>query len=426
MRIVHINIENIRGIEALEIKPGALTVVSGSNGAGKSSVIAAIQAVFEGGHDPSMIRTGAKKGVVDLTLEDGTVIKRTISAKASNLEVTTKDGDKKKSPAAYVAGLASGFALDPIAILTAGKKDRAKFLLENSNVKFQPAELAETIGCVWLEAATLEEVDKLRKGMFEERTGINSRAKESQETAHALRKSMPDEMDRDYVSELAEVESKLMGRTNEASAIKAEGEKQLLEQRTAACDRHAAKVSKLKDALADEQDKLIQHFHASMIEAQKDISSEIADLAEQKFKLRAKADEQLRAALMNEQLELHLGRYRSLDRQADALTKSLEKLDALKAKKLAEDGIEGMEIVDGEIVVGGVPFDALNTAQQYALAFQIAARGVGDLPLMICDRAEAFDSTQWDEFRSIAAESGFQIIAARVSDETLTVEGEAV
>ncbi len=223
MQIRSITIENIRGIENLEIKPGALTVVSGSNGAGKSSVLAAIQTVFEGGHDATLIRKGAKKGVVEITLSDGTLITRTITDKASTLDVKTKDGDTKKAPAAYVSQLASGIALDPISLLTAKPKERGAFLLKTSNVVFQPAEIAKAVGMDFENTAlNLEGLDKLKKSIYEQRTGINSRKKEADDTAHSLRQSLPADMDKDWVGELTAVESELLDRSNELSRIEAE------------------------------------------------------------------------------------------------------------------------------------------------------------------------------------------------------------
>jgi DNA repair exonuclease SbcCD ATPase subunit len=246
MQITEIQIENIRGVESLEIKPGALTVVSGSNGQGKSSVIAAIQAVFEGGHDPSLKRKGAKKGKVSLTLTDGTVITRTITDKSSTLEVTTKDGDVKKAPAAYVSGLASGIALDPIKLLTCKPKERGAFLLATSNVTFQPAEISAAIGENWSEAANLEGIEKIRKSLYEQRTSINTRKKEAEAGAHGIKAAMPEDMDRDWVAELTAVESELLDRSNELSRIEAEARQQWDEYRAGVVAEYDAMIEKLK------------------------------------------------------------------------------------------------------------------------------------------------------------------------------------
>ncbi len=182
-------------------------------------------------------------------------------------------------------------------------------------------------------------------------------------------------------------------------------------------------ISKLEQEHNVRVQKAHGEWHAGKASAIQDLSSEVAELTGRKSEAKAKASEQQRAQTLKQQVETSQKRYHELDKESDRLTKAIEKLDALKVAKLAEDGIEGIEIVDGEIFVDGIAFDALNTARRYQLAFQIAARGAGDLPLMICDQAEVFDSEAWEEFCGVAKESGMQIIAARVDDnQKLNVE----
>src|SRR5712664_2293029 len=136
MKIASIELTDVGRFEELIIKPGALTILSGQNAEGKTTVLKALQTTFEGGHDPNIIRVGAKKATVVLTLDDGTVIKKTITAKGYNLTAEASDGVSIPSPATFVKNLASGFALDPVAFVEAGKngaegwKRRQEFLQE--------------------------------------------------------------------------------------------------------------------------------------------------------------------------------------------------------------------------------------------------------------------------------------------------------
>jgi chromosome segregation ATPase len=295
-------------------------------------------------------------------------------------------------------------------------------LLATSNVTFQPAEIAKAIGDNWTEAANLEGIEKIRKSIYEQRTGVNTRRKEAEAGAHGIKAAMPEDMDKDWVAELTAVESELLDRSNELSRIEAEARQQWDEYRAGVVAEYDAMIEKLKA----ERDAKIQAtretFDSDKTAAVTELSAEVASLTGRKSEAKAKADEQKRSATLKQQFDQSIKRYQELDRESDKLTKAIEKLDELKAAKLAEDGIEGMEIVDGDIVVDGVPFDALNTARRYELAFSIAARGAGSLPLMICDQAEVFDSAAWAEFCEVARQSGLQIIAARVEDGPLDVE----
>ena len=63
MKIASIHIENVLGIEELDINPGAVTRITGANATGKSSTIEAIKSAVKGGHDATLIRQGAEHGL---------------------------------------------------------------------------------------------------------------------------------------------------------------------------------------------------------------------------------------------------------------------------------------------------------------------------------------------------------------------------
>ena len=56
MRISHLKISNILGIDELEFDAGKFNEVSGPNGAGKTSVLEAVKAALGQGHDATLLR----------------------------------------------------------------------------------------------------------------------------------------------------------------------------------------------------------------------------------------------------------------------------------------------------------------------------------------------------------------------------------
>ena len=98
MKVALIKIEQILGIEHLEIKPGLLTVISGKNETGKTSVLEAIKSVTTGGKDGTLLRQGAEKGSVVLVFDDGTEATRKVTQKTDTVSVT-KDGFRSTTPA---------------------------------------------------------------------------------------------------------------------------------------------------------------------------------------------------------------------------------------------------------------------------------------------------------------------------------------
>lgn len=145
LRIQEVEISNVKGIAHAILKPGTLTVIRGGNGAGKSSILDAINCIFEGGHNPTLIRTGEEQARVTMTLSDGVTIEKLTTLRDSYLKITTADGMEVKKPKSFVESLASSFAFDPIAFMTATPKDRLKFLLEAMPVEFGIMEIAAVL-----------------------------------------------------------------------------------------------------------------------------------------------------------------------------------------------------------------------------------------------------------------------------------------
>jgi len=422
MQIASIHIENVKGIETLDIQAGALTVISGANGQGKTSVIDAIRAAFEGGHNPALIRVGAKKAVVKMILTDGTEIARTITDRKSEAVITTKDGDNKAKPESYLKSLAEGVALDPIAFLALPPKKRGEFLMETSAISFSEAEIEKATGRKAEESLGLDGIDKLRRTIYEERTKHNVLAKEADGQEKGLRQSLPEGMDKDWIAEADRLNAEYVEVKGEGARLEAEAKAALGDVESDIKSRLGEMIRALEIS-RDEELKVAQAEWTEQVNtATKDVLERTSELSAALREAKAKAEEQGRAKHLQTQIAAAIDRFRLNGRAADKLTKALENLDTLKVKKLAEDGIEGMEIRDGEVYVGGIAFDALNTQQQYEVAFMIAARGVGHLPIMICDRAESFDAANWQQFCEVAKSSGIQVVAARVTDGPLKVE----
>ena len=144
-RIQQIEISNILGTEHASFAPGTLTVITGRNGSGKSSLIDALTSVFDGGHNPALLRRGAKKGSILLTLDDGTQIAKAVTATRSEVVVTDPKGRPVSSPQTFIRSLAESLAVDPARLLAAKPKDLMAILLEVMPVSFEPAEILERI-----------------------------------------------------------------------------------------------------------------------------------------------------------------------------------------------------------------------------------------------------------------------------------------
>ncbi|HSW40817.1 MAG TPA: hypothetical protein VLL97_15145, partial [Acidobacteriota bacterium] len=104
------------------------------------------------------------------------------------------------------------------------------------------------------------------------------------------------------------------------------------------------------------------------------------------------------------------------------LTHTLGQLEILKANLLETLPIQGLEIKDGDIHVGGIPFDRVNTAERVRLAIEVAKLRAGTLPLVCVDGLECLDPETFEAFKAEAMQSGLQFVVSRVTHGPLSIE----
>src|SRR6202035_4916542 len=132
LRIYELRAENFKRLSAVTIRPdGSVIIISGKNGAGKSSAIDAI-AVAIGGKKAAPaepIRKGQDKAEINLDLGRYKV-RRTFHRDAdtgetrSALYLEQADGTRPRSPQAMLDDLMGELAFDPLDFLRKPAKDR--------------------------------------------------------------------------------------------------------------------------------------------------------------------------------------------------------------------------------------------------------------------------------------------------------------
>lgn len=421
MRVTHIKIENVLGIEALDIEPRALTVLSGANAAGKTSVLEAIKSVVQGGHDASLVRNGADHGRVVLVLDDGVEIAKRIGHTRSALTVTHPLLGRLSSGKAYLDGLTDALAFNPVQFIAARPADRARWLLESMPITVDPAELSDAVDHVIglspedSDGHALTAIDAVRKRVYDERTATNRTAKEKRASADQLFDAIPDgqEVDPDKLAaKLADTEAAVERNRDRQRALMEEAN----EQRRQRVEAARAAFERESQAATDERDARHDEILGAATPAREDAQALAAEIRE---RLRSAERDRQTAALQSQMAQ----EAQAAEDQARALSAAIDRLDALKTELLGSLPIDDLEVVDGEIFHGGVPFDRLNHATQVRLAMEIASARAGDLGLVCVDGLEALDPEAFQAFREWAEDEGhLQLVVTRVGDGPLAVE----
>jgi hypothetical protein len=167
----------------------------------------AIKCVFEGGHTPDLIRTGAKRAEVAMVLDTGTTIRRVITEKSSKLEVSTTDGAPvPEGPQHFVESLASGFAFDPLAFVEAKPKERLAYLQRALNLLFGPDEVRAAAGLTVPAPVDLDGLDRIREAIYKDRTKENTLTKQARATVERLSAALAEDDAVDWKKEAAELQ----------------------------------------------------------------------------------------------------------------------------------------------------------------------------------------------------------------------------
>lgn len=436
MRAAKLKLFNVMGIDDLEIEPGNVTVIQGKNGEGKSSFIQALLALTDGGHDATLVRNGADEAVILLELDDGHEVRKRITPTGSTLTVK-KDGHTIGSPQTYLNGLADAIAANPIAFMQADDERRLKLLLEAVSLELNDDDVFAAVGDVVeiddveLLGKPLDVIARLRKKVYDERTGVNRTVKDSKATADQLEKSIPAE-DPDAPAPEAEIERlekenmEAPEAVNAAKALIDSEADDAIDAATTGLDNEIAeleaKLEELRQRRDDLTDAIEKKRDATKADIDADERTRAATVAEQLKALRKQVTDS--AAVENTRSMLATLRQTVTEKQAEAerLTEALERLDDLKLS-LLKDLPAGLDIVDGVLHdKNGVPWPKINTAERVKIAIRIAQMRVRDLPIVCADGMEVLDEDTFQKFVANASKSNLQFFLTRVTnDEGLNI-----
>jgi len=448
MKITKIEISNIRGIESLVIEPGTFTVISGRNAQGKSSVIAGLQALVSGGHDPGLIRKGAESGSVKATLDDGATVTLTVKPSKSERVVKDEKGRKISAPQSVIDEMVDLVSYDPIGEFLQGTEARrVEILMESLPVKIGAEELQQ-VGVELpkgesLNGHGLAVLERLRKFYYGARRDQSRDLKAKRTTIEQLSSGLP-ELE-DVRPELARIDEELAALDLAKTRVKIDIDTMLGEEVTSAQNRYEKTCATIVSELEAEIDRLRKQagqltFDALMtrddaVEAARSTARtaleefdsqhrpKLETLSARQGELKAQSEAINRAEGTKRVIEGLQTEAERLALLVEESERALAGLETLKAKLASEIPISGLEIAEGKIYIDGIPLGAVNTAEQIlSVAVEVALLRPRELQCLVMDGGERLDAGHLETLKAVAERQGFQMIVSRVTDEeSLTV-----
>lgn len=388
MRIIQLHSENIKRVRAIDITPeDNVIVISGPNGAGKSSVLDAIWSAlqYKGAKkgNPTMLRAGENKGMVELDLGDY-IVTRKFTPSGSTLELRTPDGSTIKSPQKILDGLIGDLSFDPWAFSRKTEKDQREML-------------ADVLYSITEGELDLAEFDVRRKGIFDTRSDVSREKKRL--TALITQMAPPtleDPTEEDSISDLTKaitdaiaVQNKTQQLTLQEASLSTNIQK--LEQELVKAKAEKEKTIKNLEDIGDVPDIEFLKKELGSIEQRNNRAREvIAYTATRKGLTDVDTDIQK----LNESIEL-------ID---------IEKAEALESSPLPVDNLRITE--DGIMVINDegheVPFSQASSAQQLRISLGIAMAANPKLRVIRIADGSLLDDESMKIIREMADDEDYQ------------------
>ena len=402
MHITLIEATNFKRLKAVRIEPSekGLTVISGKNGQGKTSVLDAIAFAFGGKkYCPSNPRREGAVGdtMIRIETDNGLIIER----KGKNLDLVVTDSTGKRHGQALLDAFISEFAINLPKFMNSSDKDKADTLLQILGI-----------------GDKLSELDKDVKAKYDTRTVIGRQADQKSKAA----KDMPyhDDVGEEPVSakELIEKSQAILSRNGVKENAKRELERsrQAVEQNNeqiASLRNQIESINKQIAGLEDSNKRLQESIALAekedyTLESTDEIQKQIDEIEETNRKINENRERTRRIAEADE-----------LRKQYDALTCEIEQIrkDRIALLNGVDLPYPGLSVEDGVLTLDGKSWDCFSSSQQLIVGTAIASRLNPDCKFVLLDKLEQLDRETMEEFDKWLAEQDIQSIATRVGND---------
>lgn len=409
MRIFGLRVFGFKGVRAVEVEfdpDGNLVVVTGRNGAGKSSVLDSIWVALSGKAAPKRpIHDGESEASVSLEIGDSDgniryVVHRRFTASGPKLVVESADGARYQRAQELLDGFVGALSFDPLAFTKLRPQEQVEALLAIVDLPFDPVALD----------AEYDEV-------FEERTVTNRMVKELAAQIEAIPyapEGTPDEevAVTDLANELAAAQAKVSER---AEAVA---------EKFAATDAFEATQERCRilreqydAALADLERDGIRKLQAdTRLDQLPDESESVAALNAVKARLGA-VDAVNAAVRAKRDRARQVDRLDLLEATAAEQTARLEAIREKRREGIAEADmpVDGLGFGPDGVTYRNVPYAQCSTAEQIKVAVGIAMAANPELRVLRIAEGGLLDADTLAVIESMAGDRDYQVFVEVVN-----------
>ena len=440
MYITKIRVGNFFGVKLFQYSGlGKFNEISGKNGEGKSSIIAAVKEAFiSSGKDPRLIRNGATESEIYIELDNKIEINRTIALGKNDVSVVN-DGQPVLPPVTYLRSILGEkigkqeLFFNPVAFYEADARKRREMLLKALPFTLGRPALSSLLkdkgfedvdyGDVDFNMHGLEVLAAIKKTVYERRHEQNTTVEQLKKAIQQSKKEIPDTFDPDKYrnfdlqAAMAEIEAA------NTKISEHERDKQSLVQLRQAREELEADIEQTRARLAMLEEKLEKineqgYAMKDKVESFKAPSVELARAAIAEYK---ESQKLLHKVSEIETRQKSLGKEVQAHEYLDKLYVCLNDEVSRTVLEQIDMPIKGLSVEGDEILINGVAIDNLSTSEKMRLSVKIARLLMPEdgLRVICVDDIEHLDSEAFEAFEDETKEDGVQYIVCRVSDGPL-------
>ena len=468
MKITKIKIKNLFGISETELD-GSPIELTGTNGAGKTSVIDAIRYALTNNSDREyIVKKGDAEGEIFIETDTGLTINRKKRLNKTDYKSVKENNKEVSSPESFLQTIFTPLQINPIEFtqMTAQEQNRVildliEFDWDLNWIKEQFGEIPEGVNYQQNILQVLNDIQAEKGFYFQTRQDVNRDTRNKIAFIEDIAKTIPTgyqydkwiayplgekykelekarntnniiQRAKDFIKNYdnqvrgfkAEYEIGLSA-TEKTIAVEREGLTNTIERLKAEIKSAEDKLLGLNDKLEDKK-KVLQAEYDSKVAELKGKNDTALQYAEKEPIDLTELSEEVNTA---EKMIKHVNEYkRMVDMQetikvlkdhSEELTRKIELARSLPAEilKTAKLPVDGLTVENGTPLINGLPVSNLSEGEQLDLCINIAISRPNSLQIILIDGMEKFSTINKERIYAKCKEKGLQFIATRTTDD---------
>lgn len=411
-RIVRLQSENIKRIEAVDITPDSdLVIVAGNNGHGKTSVLDSIMYAL-GGKDciaQEPVRRGAAKGKVTLDCGNFTAT-REFNQSGQQLILKSKSGQPIKQPQTFLDSIIGQLSFDPLAFAQMKSNARLESLLS----------LTEGL------EESLASIDKQRAKLYEDRKEWNVTVRNLTGQLADMQVPTKDWPDGEVDPQTVIDKKNLLQEVIDSNQADRE-QLTLLNEKVAPIEERIAELNAELKKKTQELLDLNGEIHLWRVKTNSLVDPDLSEVDKELTAL----IELNKLAKQRQQYESVIAKHKAAESNAKKFSDAIEKCDQEKSELLASAKlpIAGLGFSDGDVLFNGILFDQLSDAEKLKVSLSMAMAANPSMRVIRITNGSLLDENNLAIVREMAVANDYQVWIECVGnrdDATVIIENGKV